>query len=109
LLLLAERCGSFEDSATSNSYTARKRDIRSASTLTHIHLSAVGGLETGGLIGIPGAIIGGIVGGVAGAGASVFTTLANNFAKQAMFDANFNKTLQENIKAHCGIDVTISH
>ena len=69
----------------------------------------LGGAETGGLIGIPGAIVGGIVGGVAGAGGAIFTTFVSNSVKQAMFDANFNSTLEQNIKAHCGVDIKVAH
>lgn len=78
-------------------------------TVGFVGSEAVGGLETGGLIGIPGAIVGGIVGGVAGAGGSIFTTFANNAVKQAIFNANFDSTLQKNIKAHCGVDVKVTH
>lgn len=69
----------------------------------------VGGPETGGLIGIPGAIAGGFIGGIAGAGGSIFTTFATNFVKQTTFDANFNNTLEQNIKNHCGVDVKVTN
>jgi RHS repeat-associated protein len=69
----------------------------------------LGGIETGGLIGIPGAIAGGIVGGVTGAGASILSTFFKNTAQQALFDLNFNQKLQQNVQDHCGVNIQVTN
>jgi hypothetical protein len=69
----------------------------------------VGGVETGGLIGIPGAIAGGIIGGVVGAGASIVSTFFKNTAQQASFDLNFNQKLKQNIQDHCGVNIQVTN
>jgi hypothetical protein len=67
----------------------------------------LGGAETGGLIGVPGAIVGGFVGGVIGAGGALLGTFFGNLGNQALSDFQFNQRLHDNIKKNCGVNVTV--